>query len=71
MAGCEFELLLDGCCIVVSLCLSSGGNRCGSFSFVAFESQVLRRFGYAILQAGQRESPACAWGIAACKNREA
>ncbi len=41
MAGCEFELLLDGCCIVVSLCLSSEGNRCGSFSFVAFESQVL------------------------------
>ena len=40
MAGCEFELLLDVCCIVGSLCLSSEGSRCGSISFVAFGSQI-------------------------------
>ena len=40
MAGCELELLLDVCCIVVSLCLSSDGSRCGSFSFVAFVAAI-------------------------------
>ena len=39
-AGCELELLLDVCCIVVSLCLSSDGSRCGSFSFVAFVAAI-------------------------------
>ena len=34
------ELLLDVCCIVVSLCLSSDGSRCGSFSFVAFVAAI-------------------------------